>query len=98
MSLASLYLEMYRNAARTGDDRALSLRGGARLALRVKDGQITLNIMRKGKPISATELETFRVMCSIPVAAQRYPADGQGEKEIDGQSWRYVAFRWLEEQ
>ena len=56
MSLSSLYQELHRRAADTGEDRATTLKGGARLAVRVAQGIVTLTISRKGKQLGATEI------------------------------------------
>jgi hypothetical protein len=93
MSLANLFMELKIQAARNQTDRALDLKGGARLAVRVVDGVTTLTISRKGKRLGDTELVTFKRDCAIPPDAARYPAEGQGLK---GDSW-YVAFRWSDE-
>lgn len=93
MSLSSLYTELHRAAARTGTDRPLDLKGGARIAVRVRDGVVTLTISRgKGKKLSTAEIDTFKRDCGVPESAARYPAEGQGQR---GDSW-FVAFRWAE--
>ena len=97
MSLANLYTELHRRAAASGEDRALDLKGGARLAVRVKDGVTTLTISRSKKPLGATEIETFKRDLAIPASAARYPAEGQGTKEHDGMPWHYIAYRWADE-
>jgi ribosomal protein L18 len=51
MSLSNLYLELHTQAARTGQDRSLDLRGGARIAVRVQDNVVTLTISRKAKKV-----------------------------------------------
>jgi hypothetical protein len=94
MSLATMYQELHRRALETGEDRALDLRGGARLAVRVKDGIVTLTISRAKKQVGATELETFRRDCGIPASAIRFPLDEQGTRTVDGVIWWYIAFRW----
>lgn len=96
MSLATMYQELHRRASATGEDRALDLRGGARLAVRVQDGIVTLTISRSKKPVGATELETFRRDCGIPANAIRFPLDEQGTRTVDGIRWWYIAFRWRE--
>lgn len=53
MSLVSLFMEAKIQAARTGEDRPMELRGGARLVVRSIDGVITLTISRP-KSASAT--------------------------------------------
>lgn len=97
MSLANIYLELHRQAQRTQTDRAIDLRGGARLAVRVKEGVTTLTISRKGKRVGATELETFRRECGIPAYASRWPAEDQAtRKDDEGFLWFFVAYRWAE--
>lgn len=98
MSLSSIYTELHRNAARTGTDRAQDLRGGARLAVRVQAGVVTLTISRAKKKIGTTELEVFKRDCGVPETAVRFPLDEQGTKEHDGALWYYIAFRWAEKE
>jgi len=97
VSLSSIYTELHRNAARTGTDRAMELKGGARLAVRVKEGIVTLTISRKTKRIGDTELITFKRDCGVPDTAVRFPLDEQGTKEHDGATWYYIAYRWRED-
>lgn len=92
MSLSDLFMQAKLQAERTQTDRALDLRGGARLAVRVLDGVTTLTISRKAKRLSDTELVTFKRDCAIPTDAARFPTEGQGLK---GDSY-YVAYRWAE--
>lgn len=97
MSLASMYTELHRQAARTGQDRRLELKGGAALAVRVRAGEITLTISRKGKRLGDVELVTFRRDCGVPADAIRYPVDEQAtRKDSAGLLWFYVAYRWSE--
>lgn len=96
MSLSSIFTELHRNAARTGTDRATDLRGGARLAVRVKEGIVTLTISRKAKKLGDVELVTFKRDCGVPDTATRFPADGQRLIEHDGEPWHSVSFRWAE--
>jgi len=97
MSLSNLYSELHRRAEQSGQDRALDLKGGARLAVRVKDGIVTLTISRSKKPLGATELETFRRDCGIPASAIRFPLDEQGTRYQEGIRWWYIAYRWRED-
>jgi len=96
MSLSSIYTELHRNAARTGQDRAQELRGGARLAVRVPAGVVILTISRKGKRIGDVEMVTFRRDCCVPDTAERIPAEGQREHDRDGEHWHSVSYRWKE--
>jgi hypothetical protein len=98
MSLATMYQELHRRARETGQDRATTLKGGARLAVRVQQDIVTLTISRSKKPLGATELETFRRDCGIPGHAIRFPLEEQGtRKDDDGILWFYIAFRWRED-
>lgn len=97
MSLSSMYVELHRRARETGDDRAIDLRGGARIAVRVLDDVTTLTISRKQKPLGATEIEVFKRDCGVPGEAVRFPQEGQNTTERDGATWHYIAFRWREE-
>jgi len=96
MSLSALYLELHRRARETGEDRALDLKGGARLAVRVEGTQVTLTISRPKKPLGAGEIETFKRDCAIPANAIRFPLNEQGTRTVDGMLWFYIAYRWLE--
>lgn len=96
MTLSSLYTELHRQAERHGEDRAVELKGGARLAVRCIDGVTTLTISRKGKKLGDTEIVTFKQHCGVPETATRYPAEGQNTRDADGVAWFYVAYRWAE--
>ena len=97
MSLANMYLELLRRARETGEDRAQTLKGGARIAVRSIDGVTTLTISRKGKALGATEIETFKRDCGVPSDAIRFPEEGQNVKPRDGETWHYIAYRWRDE-
>lgn len=97
MSLASIYLQLHHQAARTNTDRRYDLKGGARIAVRVQQGVTTLTIARKGKKVGATELETFKRDCGVPAYASRWPADDQATRNDDaGLLWFYITYRWAE--
>ena len=96
MSLSSIYTELHRQAARTGTDRATDLRGGARIAVRVQAGIVTLTISRKARRLGDTEIVTFKRDCGVPVSAIRFPQEDQGTKEHEGALYYYVAYRWRE--
>lgn len=97
MSLASIYTELHRQAARTGTDRRYELKGGARIAVRVQVGVVTLTISRKGKRVGDTELITFRRECGVPATATRYPIDEQATRTDEaGAQWWCVTYRWGE--
>lgn len=96
MSLPNLYTELHRRARESGEDRALDLKGGARIAVRVQAGITTLTISRSKKPLGATEIEVFKRDCGVPSDAIRFPLEGQGTKEHSGMPWHYIAYRWGE--
>jgi len=96
MSLADIYTELHRNAARTGQDRAMELKGGARLAVRVQSGVVTLTISRKSKRLGDVEIVTFRRDCGVPADAIRFPLDEQGQRTVDNVTWHFISFRWRE--
>jgi len=98
MSLAGIYLDLWRTAQETGNDAARELHGGARLAVRVVGDVTTLTISRKTKRVGDTELKTFVRDCGVPSDAIRFPQEGQNPREaVDGTTWWYVAYRWREE-
>jgi hypothetical protein len=96
MSLANIFLEMKRRATQTGEERATDLRGGARLAVRVQAGVVTLTISRKAKKVGSTELEVFKRDCGVPSAAIRFPQEGQNTRTVEDVLYYYIAYRWRE--
>jgi hypothetical protein len=88
---------LHRRAQQSGADRALDLKGGARIAVRVQADITTLTISRSKKPLGATEIETFKRDCGVPASAIRFPLEGQGVKEHGGMPWHYIAYRWRED-
>jgi hypothetical protein len=96
MSLAAIYAELHRNAARTGELRGQTLTGGARLTVRVREGVTTLTIARRNARVGDPELIIFKRDCGVPADAERRPAEGQRAMEYGGVLWWYVAYRWEE--
>lgn len=96
MSLANLYTELRRRAAASGEDRALDLKGGARIAVRVQAEIVTLTISRSKKPLGATEIETFKRDCGVPSSAIRFPMEGQRTIDREGEIWHAITYRWAE--
>lgn len=96
MSLAGIYLDLWRTAQETGHDASRELHGGARLAVRVADDVTTLTISRSKKPLGAVELKTFVRDCGVPEGAIRFPQEGQNTRERDGVLWHSITFRWRE--
>jgi len=97
VSLSSIYTELHRNAARTGQDRAMELKGGARLAVRVQAGVVTLTLSRKAKKLGATEIEVFKRDCGVPETAIRFPVEGQRLSDHEGEPWHSITYRWRED-
>lgn len=92
--LATLFDYLRRRAIATGADQSADLFHGARLAVRARDGAITLTVSRRDKPVGATEISTFLAHCAVPATAQRWPSEGQGKRDADGVTWHYVSWRW----
>jgi hypothetical protein len=96
VSLSNMFIEMKRRAGETGDDRATDLKGGARMAVRVRSDVITPTISRKEKALGATEVETFKRDCGVPATAERLPDAGQRQRTRDGATWHTITYRWRE--
>ena len=95
MKLEVVYDHLLSKATRTGADERIDLKGGARLALRVWDGQIALTIARSPQRVGDRELITFRQICRVPERARRIPEEDQAQrKDADGKSWWVVGFVW----
>ena len=96
-TLPQVYAELRRQAARTGEDRSITLAHGARLAVRVRNGETILSVARKGAPVGDREELTFKVNCGVPPGATRVPETGQRTVEQDGATFYQVVYRWREE-
>lgn len=94
MKLEAVYDHLLTKATRSGQDEHADLKGGARLALRVMDGQIALTIGRSPQRVGDRELITFRQICRVPETARRIPTEGQAQREVDGKTWYVVGFVW----
>lgn len=93
-----MYQELHRRAKETGQDRATTLTGGARIAIRVQEDVVTLTIARQKKKVGTTELEVFKRDCGVPASAVRFPQEDQNTRtDSEGIIWWYVAYRWREE-
>lgn len=92
----SVLTRMYRElvAEAQGATAGRTLRNGARMAVRVRDGVQTVTFSRRDQPLGDVELDTFIRHCAIPVGAARIPAEGQGQIDDGGRPRHYVAFRW----
>lgn len=94
--LADLAAELRRAAKATGEDRALALSHGARIAYRYRDGRVWFSVARKEKPVGTTEEITFKAQCAVPAGARRIPAEGQRTQALDGATWHQIAWTWEE--
>jgi hypothetical protein len=94
MKLEAVYDHLLSKATRTGRDAHADLAGGARLAVRVWEGQIALTIARSPQRVGDRELITFVQLCRVPEGARRIPAEGQAERTVDGRAWYIVGFVW----
>lgn len=92
--LPQLFAALLARAQVTRTDRSTDLPGGARLAVRCRNNEVTLTISRRGKDVGATELVTFQ-RDLVPPHALRWPESGAQHiaERYDG-SWHCVAFRW----
>lgn len=96
MKLALLYDHLLTRAVKTGEDQHADLKGGARLAVRARDGVITVSFCRPHKRLGDIEEVTFRAVCQVPASAVRIPAEGQKERLASAVVWYIVAYRWTE--
>lgn len=92
--LRELLATLKQQAALFGDDRALALSHGARVAFRVKDGRVTFAVSRKEKMVGDTEIITFKAQAGVPVDAVRIPSEGQQELTVCDERWYTVGWRW----
>lgn len=94
-NLSAIYAKLLKDAqALPKHDHATTLRNGARIALRLRNGVQTVTFSRTDVEVGEIELVTFQKHCRIPTHARRIPATGQGERNEGGRLRRYVAFRW----
>lgn len=95
MKLEAIYDHLVSKATRSGRDAHADLAGGARLVVRVWDGQIALTIARSPQKVGDRELITFRQICRVPETARRIPAEDQAQRtDADGRAWWVVGFVW----
>lgn len=101
--LARLFGHLLAGARLNNRTHRMALAGGARVAVAVRDGLITVSISRHGVDVGAVEERTFRREFAIPDEAERIPAVGQGRRMLGHQTTtqgdhHYVAFRWKDGQ
>lgn len=71
------------------------LRQGARITVRVRDGQIEMTFSRPNVPVGEpTELATFVRDCEVPFGAERRPAEGQASAADGDRTRYYVTYVW----
>lgn len=98
MKLEAVYDHLLSKAKRSGNDERVDLKGGARLAVRVWDGQIALTVARSPQRVGVRELITFRQICRVSETAKRIPSEGQAQRTDDeGKVWHVVGFVWRRE-
>lgn len=106
-SITRIFAELVRNSRRIGTQRNAPLKGGAELAVLVRDGTITLTIKRPNKPVGKTEISTFKRDCGVPADAEVLtPLEPREQHARDVKTpalggfsdmlvpWFYVSFRW----
>ncbi|HEU4328827.1 MAG TPA: hypothetical protein VFS21_37165 [Roseiflexaceae bacterium] len=98
MKLADLYKIALQGAMVSGQDRRVNLPHGGRMAVRARNGVVTLTLARRGAPVGDRELLTYRTHCGVPADAERIPAEGQRTREEGGATWHYLAYQWKQEE
>lgn len=94
MSHITTHYTRLRALALSGRDVSHDLKGGARLAVRVRGDQVTLTIARKGVEVGQVEERTFRRDCFVPTSAERIPKEGQSTRSEGSATWYLVGYRW----
>lgn len=92
--LTRIFRDLMAKSRRDGSIHRAGLAGGAQLAVLVRDGLITATVKRKGVQVGTTELITFRRHGSVPDDALVLTPLIQGTRDVDGELWFYVTFRW----
>lgn len=93
-TLTRMYRELLSEAQTFGIDRTRTLRNGARMAVRERDGVRAVTFSRPDAELGAVELETFIKHCEVPSGAERIPVEGQRTITSGGRTWFAVSFRW----
>lgn len=98
--ITRIFAELVRNSRRTGTQRNAPLKGGAELAVLVRDGTITLTIKRPNVAVGSSEISTFKRDCGVPADAEVLtpivPRE-QRSRPVDGVPWYFVSFRWRDD-
>lgn len=93
-TLTRLYRELVEHAAKTKTDAGHTLRNGARVAVRERDGLRVVTFSRRDVELGERELDTFIAHCEVPAGAERLPPTGQRAMTVGGRPWFAVSFRW----
>lgn len=94
--LTRIYRRLLASARADGQAHAHELYRGARISVRVRDGQVELCLSRWRTPVGETELVTFCKHCAVPEGATRVPPEGQKTQTERGGTRHYVIYRWPE--
>jgi hypothetical protein len=92
--LSKIIAGLVERSRRDGSTQRAGLAGGAQLVVEVRSGWITMTIKRQTVPVGARELDTFRKHARMPDDAQTLTPPEQGTREVAGDTWHYVTFRW----
>lgn len=96
--LSAIYDELVEHARKLGEDRAHTLRNGARIAVgfRYNAEMQAVTFSRVNAPVGDDELKAFQKHCSIPATAERIPPAGQTTLELEPDRIRYsVSYKWM---
>jgi hypothetical protein len=95
-TLINMYTHLLDRARASGQDRHVDLHGGARVAVRVKDGLITVSIARTPQRLGDVEIITFHKHFQIPAHAVRFPEEGQAKRTVDKTDWWMIGWTWAD--
>ncbi|HNP71823.1 MAG TPA: hypothetical protein PKK15_11960 [Kouleothrix sp.] len=95
MPLPELLAELKRQATQSGQDRSCALSHGARVAWRVRSGEVVFSVARPKVRLGDSELIVFKAAAQVPAEAERIPVEGQQElRTDDGTTWHRVAWKY----
>jgi hypothetical protein len=75
--ITSIFNHLAQRAVTSGQDQSRQFQNGVRIAIRVKEGMLTLTITRAETPVSDVELIIFQSGRIVPPDAKRKPHEGQ---------------------
>jgi hypothetical protein len=88
------FTELRRAAETTGEPQAHDLSRGARIGVRIREGQLEVCFSRTRTPLGDEELKTFYKHCQVPDGAERVPETGQKSAKEGRSTRHYVIYRW----